>query len=247
MLQREYNRYETVCKGEGVTLPPKIKLVDKITDINNLVNRSWTEEELQAKLKRSGALTAKFLPIERNRITNLLKEAKVRGDHEAVAQFTEELEALDGPKLAHGTSLSTPRKIPGKLSEQERLAALNRENRRKNVQEIRQAQINERRAARQTEAALARGEIVVEDHSRRVKTKAKFKYDVTEGTKKEGDSGTSTPAASTPKLPAKPSYLLPHIAKLQKVTDKKGLPTIHRPIMDDDIIGAIDLGIELDL
>jgi RNA polymerase-associated protein RTF1 len=138
------------------------------------------------------------------------------------------------------------------LSQQERLAKLNRENRRKNAEDVRKAQVAERALHKKTEAALARGESVVEDHSRRVKTRAKFKHDVSDGIgakKSEGEtSGTNTPGPNTPNLEAKKSTPLPHISKLQAVQgEKKGLPTIRRPLMDDDIIGAIDLGIDIEL
>jgi len=201
-------------------------------------------------------LVNKFIPIERNRLNNLIKEAKAQGKEEKIEALKKELEALEGPKLAYSTSMQpSPKKTstPAGMSQQERLAILNRQNRRKNAEEVRQAQINERRAAKMTEAAIARGEVVVEDHSRRLKTRAKFKHDVADGfgvKKTDSDrSGTNTPAAGTPNLKAKkPSTPLPHIAKLQASNgDKKGLPCIRRPLMDDDIIGAIDLGIELDI
>ena len=253
-MQAEWNRYKQTCLTEGVALPTKPKLAGKIADINNLVNRSWTEAELQEKLTKSGALVNKFIPIERNRLNNLIKEAKARGDQEQVDSLRKELEALDGPKLAYSTSMQpSPKKNSAAtgLTQQERLAVLNKQNRRKNAEEVRQAQINERRAAKLAEAAIARGEVVVEDHSRRVKTRAKFKHDVSESVKKTDSerSGTNTPAAGTPNLTAKRSNApLPHIAMLQAHnSDKKGIPTIRRPLMDDDIIGAIDLGIELEL
>ena len=235
---------------DTIPLPTKPKLVGKILDINNLVNRSWTEAELQEKLKKSGALVNKFIPIERNRLTNLIKEAKSRGDTEKEEACRKELEALDGPKLAYSTSMQTPKKTsaPTGLSQQDRLALLNKANRRKNADDVRQAQINERKAAKRTEAAIARGESVTEDHSRRVKTKAKFKHDVSEGSRlnDSGRSGTNTPAVGTPTLAAKkPSTPLPHLARLQE--KKTGLPTIRRPLMDDDIIGAIDLGIDIEI
>jgi len=238
---------------ENVAIPTKPKLSGKINDINNLINRSWTEAELQEKLNRSGALKNKYVPIERTRLTNLFKEAKAAGDEERMAQLRTELDALEGPKLAFNTSMHpTPKKsaAPTEMSQQERLAILNRENRRKNAEEVRQAQIKERRAVMAAEAAIARGEVVVEDHSRRVKTRAKFKHDVSEIGKKHSDrSGTNTPAAGTPSLVAqKDTTPLPHIAKLQQAnSEKKGLPTIRRPLFDDDIIGAIDLGIEIEL
>jgi RNA polymerase-associated protein RTF1 len=239
---------------EGIPLPTKPKLSNKINDINALVNRSWTEAELQEKLNRSGALKNKYIPIERTRLNNLIKEAKSAGDEERVEQLRAELHALEGPTLAFNTSLrTTPKKPTGpvEMSQQEKLAILNKENRRKNVEEVRHAQIKERRQAMATQAALARGEVVEEDHSRRHKTIAKFKHDVSQvGKKLDSDrSGTNTPANGTPSLtPKKDVAPLPHIAKLQQSqTDKKGIPTFRRPLTDDDIIGSIDLGIEIEL
>lgn len=251
-VQAEWNRYKNTCMNESIALPTKPKLAAKINDINGLVNRSWTEAELQEKLTKSGALVNKYIPIERNRLTNLLKEAKGRGDEKAVDQIQKELAELDGPKLAYSTSMQPKKNSnPSGLSQQERLAVLNKQHRRENAEKVRQAQINERRAAKMTEAALARGENVAEDTSRRLKTRAKFKHDVADafGAKKTDSdrSGTNTPAIGTPNLSAKiPSTPLPHLAKLPG-SEKKGLPTIRRPLMDDDIIGAIDLGIELEL
>lgn len=224
----------------------------KCEDINALVNRSWTEEELQTKLKRSGALAFRTLPLERTRINNGIAEAEKAGDEERVAKLRLELEQLEGPKLAHGTSMQhIPMKpvAAANKSQQERLAEVNKENRRKNAQQIRQAQVNERRAAKMTEAALARGEVVTEDHSRRVKTRAKFKHDVADegrGKKDSDVSGVNTPTVGTPSLQAKKVSTLPHLVKLQN-GDKRGFPTIHRPVLDDDIIGAIDLGIDIDI
>lgn len=237
---------------EGVPLPLKPKLIQKITDINNLVNRSWTEEELQEKLTKSGALINKFLPIERNRLNNLIKEAVTRGDTEKEESLRAELLALDGPKLAYSTSMQpSPKKnsTPTGLSQQERLAVLNKQNRKRNAEDVRQAQINERRANNRTQAALARGEEVIEDHSRRLKTRAKFKHDVADqfgAVTAEARSGATTPVVGTPNLTAtKPTTALPYLAKLQ--AEKKGLPTLRKPLMDDDIIGAIDFGIDIEI
>jgi RNA polymerase-associated protein RTF1 len=204
-------------------------------------------------LKKSGALVNKFIPIERNRINNLIKEAKARGDSVKEEALRKELADLDGPKLAYSTSMqSSPKKTASQPSQQDRLAKLNHENRRKNAEEVRKAQIAERRLAKMTEAALARGENVAEDTSRRVKTKAKFKHDVADafGAKKaDGEKSGADTGPSTPNLTAKKSSTpLPHISKLQAASNsQKGLPTIRRPLMDDDIIGSIDLGIDLEL
>jgi len=199
-------------------------------------------------LTKSGALINKFIPIERNRIANAIKDATTRGDEKELAMLKKELGDLDGPKLAYSTSMQpSPKKnaiVPG-MSQQERLAVLNKQNRAKNQQDVRQAQINERRAHKLAEAAIARGEDVVTDHSRRVVTKAKFKHDVADLDKPSG-SGTTTPVVGTPDLSAKKvSTPIPYLQKLQN--NSKGLPTIRRPLMDDDIIGAIDFDIDIEI
>jgi RNA polymerase-associated protein RTF1 len=192
------------------------------------------------------------VPIERKRLGNLVKDARAQGDLDAAERFQAELDALDGPKLAYSTSMQTAaRKIkPGVLTQQERLAELNRQHRRENAEKVRQAQIAERKKVRDERGRIARGEEVTgEDTSRRLKTVAKFSHDVAdEYVKKTGSdaSGANTPSG-TPKLGAKKTAL-PHLAKMQAEQNaKKGLPTIRRPLMDDDIIGAIDLGIDLEL
>ncbi len=115
---------------------------------------------------------------------------------------------------------------------------------------VRKAQLKERARAREIEKKLERGEEVEVDHSRRRKTMAKFVHDVHEMHEKrpasQAGSGASTPANGTPKLVAQKQPLLPHMAKLQqqKSVDKNGIPTVHKPLMDDDIIGALDLDID---
>lgn len=181
----------------------------------------------------------------------MIKEAKAHGDEASEERFRAELASLEGPALAFNTSMhNSPKKPTGppKVSEQERLAQLNRENRRKNAEEVRNAQLRERRQQLATQAAIARGEVVEEDLSRRHKTVAKFKHDVSERKTDTDRSGTNTPTVGTPSLTAKKDLTpLPHIARLQSQMDHKGLPTFRKPLTDDDIIGSIDLGIEIEL
>lgn len=243
-MKSEWNRYKVTCHNEGISIPTKPKHIQKCAEISALINRSWTEAELQEKLTKSGALIDKFLPLERLRINGLIKDATAAGDDKEVETLKEELSALDGPKLAYNTSMQVApvKSASGGLSQQERLAQKNLENRQKNKQDVRQAQINERRAIKMNQAAIARGEAVVEDTSRRLKTKAKFKHDVAEVV--PGSSGTNTPTVGTPSSSAKKNTTpLPYLPKLQK----KGMPTISRPVMDDDIIGALDLDIDIDI
>ncbi|KAF7908641.1 uncharacterized protein EAF01_004396 [Botrytis porri] len=246
--EAEWQRYKQNCIADGIPVPTKPKLMQKCAEINALVNRPWTEEELQTKLKKSSVLTEKWNIAERARLNNAIKEQKSLGNTELEEKYRSELETLESAKLAYGTTLKPTPKKKTIHSQQDRLAELNRTNRRKNIEEVRQAQINERRAARLAEAAIARGEIVDEDHSRRVKTRATFKHDHTGGK----DSATATPVGgtstnNTPKLAAKKEALpVPDFSRLQ-TTSKGGVPGFRRPLMDDDIIASIDIGISDDL
>jgi RNA polymerase-associated protein RTF1 len=193
-------------------------------------------------------LKAKYVPIERNRLRNLIKEAKAAGDEERMDQLKAELQALEGPKLAFNTTRTPPKKQagPSQLTQQEQLAILNKENRRKNAEQVRIAQLKERRATKAMQAAIARGEVVEEDHSKRVRTVAKFKHNFNEfGKKPSSDrSGTNTPVATPELIATKGTLPVPLIAKLQQ---KPGPTGFRRPLTDDDIIGSIDLGIDIEI
>jgi RNA polymerase-associated protein RTF1 len=200
-------------------------------------------------------LRKKFAPSERERVAKLLEDAKARGDDAKITELQEELDSMETPRLAWKTSLTPAKKTPvSGVSQQDRLAQLNIENRRRNAEAVRKAQHKEKAKAREVvESRLARGEEATEETSRRLRTQPKFMRDDNgpqtgekKGTPPNG-SGTSTPANGTPNL----SAVLPHIAKLQQQNstgaDKKGIPTIHRPLMDDDIIGSLDLDIDVEI
>ncbi|KAI9830120.1 MAG: hypothetical protein M1838_005824 [Thelocarpon superellum] len=264
----ELERYRKTCAVESVALPSKRTLDDKVQDINQLLNRSWTEAELQQKLRRSGVLATKEAPLERHAINNRRKEAVARGDDAAIALCDAELVALEGPKLAFGTSLSgtpTASKTTKGLSQQERLAALNRANRRANAADIRKAQLAEKRAEAEAQAAVARGEALANPFAR-VKTRAKVMHDVhadklappKRASPPPDDlfdserSGAVTPLSvgegNTPKPAGTPRRsMTPLAAKAGLGETKGGIPMIRSRNMDDEIIAAMDLGIDVDL
>lgn len=222
------------------------------------MNRTWTDAEVNAKIERERSLLNKFDPAERNRLANLIEEAKRRGDDARALELQDKLDSLETPRLAFKTSLTSSTKSASSTpSQQERLAALNAENRRRNAEAVRKAQMMEKAKARQIEARIARGEDVEEDTSRRLRTKPKFMQDVNESTERKSTpangSGKSTPANGTPKQSATTKASLPsHLQKLQMQShqngkDKKGIPQIHKPIVDDDIIAALDLDIDVEI
>ena len=235
-------------------LPTKPKCAQKVSEINALINRTWTEAELQEKLAKSGALKVKHLSIEKQRLVDLIADAKAKGDVEKEEAYQQELSKLDGPKLAFNTSVTSNNKRYSEspvMSQQDRIALLNKQNRKKNIEEVRQAQIAERRKAKAIQAAIARGEAVAEDHSRRVKTVAKTSHDVSENfDAKKTDSGLATPKTpgGTSQSTKKATNEL--VAKLQAAKNQQktnGFRGISKPLVDDDIIGALDLGLDIDV
>lgn len=235
--ENEWRRYKTTCAAENVDLPMQSAVTKRLDDLHSLLKHSWTEDELSAKIERVRKLKAKFQGHDRMQLEQDIAEYRALGMHDRAKELEDKLETLETPRLAFRTSLTpAAKKGPGSgsnggLSQQERLAQINAENRRRNRDAVRKAQIQERA-----------------QHDR--------KFDRSNTPKKRSgtDSGASTPGgiggengddAATPK-----GGLLPHLAKLklqQSSQDKKGLPTIHKPLMDDDIIGALDLDIDDDI
>ena len=241
-------------------LPGLQSLQKKIGDINGLVNRTWTDDEITEKIKRSGVKANRYKPLEIGRLNGLRKEAVLNDDREAITQIDVELAALEEGKLAYGTSLSKPQEQGSKVpSQQDRLAVLNRANRKANTEDIRRAQLAEKKAEREAAAAVARGKQAPNAFAR-VKTRAKVHYDVndtgppvsrnylgdTSGDDRSrantpiGDTTSNTPLQSgTPTRGGTPLLTVPG----QKT--EKGIPTFRRRMMDDEAIAS--MGIEIDI
>ncbi|KAI9849795.1 MAG: hypothetical protein M1837_000006 [Sclerophora amabilis] len=265
ITEAELERYRKVCQHESTPTPTQKLVDDKKNAIRNLVNRSWTEAEIQEKLRRSGALANRLATIDRNAIQQRRKEAIARGDEASIAKCDSELDALDPPNLAFGTSLhSSPSKTTKPPGQQERLAALNRANRKANAADVRKAQLAEKRAEALAQAAVARGEAVANPFAR-VKTRAKVMYDVNgdhltaPSSSQNRESSVSdvsragTPLGSaragTPNKVETPKRSGTPLANKIPGSERKkgGMPTIRQKVMDDEIIGAMDLGIEIDI
>lgn len=249
--------------SEELALPTRRFLISKIDDINQLLNHQFTEEEIQEKLKRSGVLQNKFASLERASIVARRKAAEDRSDEAGIAKLDAELAALDGPKLAFGTSLRKP--LPRSeasssgLSQQERLALVNRANRKANTQDVRKAQVMERKQEALARLAVERGE-AIQNPFARVKTRAKTYHDakgdslaVPSGALDDASNSQDNSRAGTPLTPTRAK------TPLQDGTPKRsgtplqagekisGLPRIGKRNMDDDVFAAMDFGIEIDI
>lgn len=213
--------------------PKKAQVDAKIDDINALRNRTWTEKEVSDKLARMQNLKKKYDSSERNRLLNKLEAAKEQGDEARIAELQGQLDKLEVPKLAFRTSLVPNKKSasPSAPSQQDRLAQLNIQRRRDNAEAVRKAQILERAKVRKVEERNA----TPADGS---ETPTPADGSPANGTPKHNSSG---------KAP-----LLPHLQKLQMQhhqagKDKKGIPQIHRPLVDDDIIASLDLELDVEI
>ena len=239
----------------GKALPTKPFLQSKLDDMKAVINHSFTDEELQEKLRRSGALQSRAAPLERMNIMNRRKAAVERGDEAAMAKCDMELAALNGPKLKYGTFLVDPKaSAPAAAvpSQQERLHELNMMNRKKNREEVRKAQLAERKAQRLAREAVQRGE-ALEDTFARVKTYARTHHDVNDtlaphrrnlnGGSRE-TSRSVTPAAVTTPKKEEPQPEFPSPAKQLTAS---GMPILGNRNMDDEIIASMDLGIDVEI
>ncbi|TKA58248.1 hypothetical protein B0A49_12903 [Cryomyces minteri] len=245
--EAEYERYKKAMIADTLKPPTKAHLASKLDDIHRLLNHQWTEEDIQAKIKRSGALQAKFASFDREKIAERRKQAVAREDEAAIAKCDQELAAIDGPKLAFGTSLnSTANKAPKGQMQQERLAALNRANRKANTEEIRKAQLAEKRASQKARMETAAKMKKKEEESKIAKKIHLSVVDdlfgdgsdisraATPMTGTDTPNKTSTPRSSTPANGVKPER-------------KAGIPTFKKKDMDDDLIASMDLGIDIDI
>lgn len=250
-------------KDEDLEIPSCAFIRRKYIDILELVNHRFTAEEIEEKLQRSGVLQTRYASLERVDIVKRRKAAIGRGDEAAVAKCDAELAALEGPKLAFGSSL---RKDRGALSyeagQQDRLAALNRANRKANTQDVRKAQQAERKAEALARQAIARGE-AVQNPMARVKIRAKVHHNVNrttdvlvgpngaDGLEKDIDrekDGSATPlSVQESKSPMPPSAPIGNHTAASSSEKVSGLPRLGRRITDEDVFAAMDFEIEIDV
>lgn len=221
-------------------MPTKPMLARKVADINRLLNHKFTPEELNEKLRKQGTLDNKMLIFKRMETERKLQMARSYGDEEEIAALEEQMKEFAAPKLAFGTTLAKPR--PEKKTEQERIAELNLRNQKLNYENVRRAQLEERRAAKKAAAAVARGELavpfarvhpgsqaadtpVISDPSRDVTP--------TTGTNSEVRSNGNTPAPTTPSNSQKPS--------------NGTVGTIRYRKNDDEAIADLDIQLDIEI
>ncbi|PWY80156.1 RNA polymerase II transcription elongation factor Rtf1 [Aspergillus eucalypticola CBS 122712] len=240
--EAEFNRYRQTMAVEDCKMATKSMVANKVTDINRLLNHKFTNEELNEKLRKQGSLDTKYKFFKRVDIEKQLKLAREAGDDAEMERLEAELASMATPKLAVG---SNPKPRVDKPSEHERLAELNIRNQKLNIENVRRAQIEERKASRKAAAAVARGE-AAHNPFMRVRTQARTHYDVNgNGTPTENNASQENTASETPSKASTPASGTP--AGSQKKTSKSGVASIRHRNMDDENIAALDLELDIEI
>ncbi|KAJ6031476.1 hypothetical protein N7540_002208 [Penicillium herquei] len=240
----EYARYRKTMAVEDCKMPTQTQLAVKVTDINRLINHRFTPQELSEKLRRQGALDQKRNVRRRVDLEKELQAAKANGNDDEIERLQKELHDLTNPNLSWGTTLDKPAADKA-LSEAERVHLINVRNQKLNIENVRRAQIEERKAARKAAAAVARGEAVA-DPFMRVRTVAKTHHDVNTKATDSTGSGDATPTDSKDVKPATDSAT--GSAPISGLSPKKkGSFMISYRNTDDENIAALDLDIDIDI
>lgn len=246
VTEAEFNRYRQTLVVEDSKMPTKSMLDDKVAAINRLLNHKFTPEELNEKLRKQGSLDRKSQTFKRLENERLLNLAKAAGDDAEVERLQTERAGFATPKLAFTNNNAKPQ--VKQQSEHERLLELNLRNQKLNYENVRRAQLEERKASRIAAAAVARGEATANPFLR-VRTQARTHYDVSNGSPASGDASrdvtpaTGSEAASKSNTPSKPATP----SSSQKKSTSGGIAKIRHRNMDDENIAALDLDIDVEI
>ncbi|KAJ5639490.1 uncharacterized protein N7484_007352 [Penicillium longicatenatum] len=244
ITEAEYSRYRKTMAIEDIKMATQTKLAGKVADINRLINHRFTAEELSEKLRRQGALDEKRNVRKRFDLEKELVFAKANGTEEEIEKLQKELDAIVKPNLSWGTTMNKP--VADKaLTEAERVHLINVRNQKLNYENVRRAQLDERKAARKAAAAVARGEAVA-DPFMRVRTVAKTHHDVSD---KPQDTPKTEEAASVDIKEIKPATDSPRGSNPNPglTPKKKGAYMISYRNTDDENIAALDMDIDIDI
>lgn len=250
----EFDRYVSTLEKDGLRAPSRKFINAKLDDIHALLNHNWTENDIQSKISKQSAMEKKYDPanaanLQREKINKRRARAQDDDDAEEVAKCDAELAALENQTL-NGGSRSQPREVPSKPKqkqmEHERLQKLNIETRRTNAEEVRKALVEERRKiqkAREEAIAKAKAE------KARAAAEAKKAEDAASGLKTSDLFGEAsdisrlgTPASGTPKISRTSTPTAGSLGKKGPIGAIKG-----KPKLDDDVIGSMDLGIDIEI
>lgn len=252
MTDAEFDRYLSTLEKDGLRAPSRKFINAKLDDIHALLNHNWTEADIQAKISKQSAMEKKYDPanavnLQREKINKRRARAQEDDDADEVAKCDAELADLENHNASNG-SRSQPRELPSKPKqkqmEHERLQKLNIETRRANAEAIRKALVKDHK-----KVLDARTKAIAEAKAKKA-AEAKAAEDAASGSKSDLFGETSdvsrlgTTANGTPK---RSRTSTPAVSGLSKKPAGPIGAIKGKPKMDDDIIGSMDLGIDIEI
>ena len=239
----EFEIYKKTLSDCNIRFPTLKFVKQKLTDLETAYARkeSLTEAELDRKMAMMRAGHSKHESYMKERLTKKRDDAAARGDDAAVHRYNMDL-------TNYGIALPTNPKTTKKTqNQQERLAELNRQNRKENAEIVRKALLNERRIIKD-----ARNEAIAKARQRDAEAELAAK-NKNLGIPDDlfGDGGSDISRAGTPGAVSANGTNTPKKGGSRAGTPglqpKKSVSGLRVKNMDDEIIGAMDLGIEIDI
>lgn len=249
--EAEWQRYKDTLAKQNLRLPSAKQLLEKNIEINKLIDTKFNEQLLNQKFAKQRAIELKYDPVhqaklKRKDLKTRRAEAEQNGDEEEVARLDAKLEELDN-QAANGTpsvvkvkssATSSPAKPVANL---DNLAVLNRQNRSKNQQEVRLALIAERKkimkAREEAKAAKAAQD--------KVKAAGEAKRRASQNQELFGEEGT--PGVSRAGTPAANGEVKKKKTELPTLGVKGPVGALKKKNLDDDVIGGLDLDIDVEI
>ncbi|KAF2155092.1 plus-3-domain-containing protein [Myriangium duriaei CBS 260.36] len=236
----EFAEFKNTLSEDGIRFPTRRQIDGKLAELKSMVNHQWTEADIQAKMDKKWHKQKAYTDYHRERITRRRDDAARRGDDATVARCNKDLADLDASGVVSTSKTASPIK---KEDQQTRLAQLNKANRKTNSEEIRKALIAESVAKQKARlAAIAK---LKEEEERK---KAAADAAAQNGLKVPGSvddlfgDGSDISRAGTPRNGTSRAG-----TPMNGVKEKKAFGQFSRKKMDDEVIAAMDLGIDIDI
>ena len=235
ITEAEFNRFKAQLDVDSMSLPALSLLKRKSNDLRNLDSRGFTEEELSAMIakRNKDKVDTVGLHLKRERLKAAREEADRAGNQDEKWRIDKEIEHIaDMQRKALRTASAMD-------DGQSKLAKHNAAARQRNREEIRKAELGERRRAR--EAAKGDNKPGSEFYNpfMRVKTRAKVVHEDPSSIKQssqEEEMKKATDAVANTTLTGDAEGGTVPVS--QKGGKKKGI---------DDVIASIDFGIDLEI
>jgi len=263
----EFSEYRKQLLQDNLRLPSRRQLNDKTKDITALIEHQFTDYDIQSKLDKADDMRKAYFNLMRERLERRRNEAQSRGDEATVARCNRELGEFDSSTtsgklhapIGSSQNLSSLQNnsglgsTPKKETQQSKLAALNKANRKTNTEEIRKALVAEKLAIQKSRAAFAAAKAAkIKEEEELVKASQESNL------KKEGqDDDLFGDDGVDAELGAEVKREITPLSQNIKVEDdkngvhvlkeKKSFGQFLKRKTDDEVIGSLDLDIDIDI